>query len=142
MGKNNIPLLTIVRGFPGSWKTTYGRKLAAKQNALFVEPDMFLYGWDGKYIYTKEEFTCAIERSIMTLNDYFTNGGKWAVYADVLPKRVNVIRFAAVIRDYRSCDFRVNDMPKITYEESKARNVHNVCEEDLKRMFEQWEDWQ
>lgn len=142
MEKNNIPLLTIVRGFPGSGKTSFGRELAAKQNGLFVEPDMFLYDRDGKYNYTKEEFADAIDRSIMTLNDYFNHGGKWAVYADVLPKRENVIWFTAWLKSFWSCDVRVHDMRKITYEEAKSRNVHNVCEEDLKRMFEQWEDWQ
>lgn len=142
MEKNNIPILTIVRGFPGSGKTTFGRKLAAKQNGLFVEPDMFLYDRDGKYNYTKEEFADAIGRSILTIRDYFTNGGKWAVYADVLPKKARVIWVSASLKSFWSCDFRVHDMPKITYEESKARNVHGVCEEDLKRMFAEWEDWQ
>ena len=40
------PLITIVRGFPGSGKTLFGRSLAARQNGLFVEPDIVLYDRD------------------------------------------------------------------------------------------------
>lgn len=32
-------MLTIIRGMPGSGKSTLGRRLAAEQNALFIEPD-------------------------------------------------------------------------------------------------------
>lgn len=156
MEKNNLPLLTIVRGFPGSGKTTFGRELAAKQNGLFVEPDMFLYDRDGKYNYTKEAFQDAVRSIKDILEHYFDLGGMFAVYADVLPRIGDVIRFSTDLDNsirYGFCslmeptdpapfNFRVHDMPKITYEEAKARNVHNVCEEDLKRMFDEWEDWQ
>lgn len=140
MEKNNITHLTIVRGFPGSGKTTFGRELAAKQNGLFVEPDMFLYDSNGEYCYTRDAYMMALSSAMALIRSYFMYGGKFAVYADVLPKRSHVGRIGVFCNVFPS--ITVHDMRKITYEESKARNVHNVCEEDLKRMFEQWEDWQ
>lgn len=153
--KTNTPLLTVVRGFPGSGKTTFGRELAAKQNGLFVEPDMFLYKRDNSYQYTKEDFKVAITKAHKVLVSFFQSGGTFAVYADVLPKLVDVSWFiwdvsstVGIIKgriqgpdEHKYIDFEVIDMPKITMEESKVRNDHNVCEEDLKRMFAEWEDW-
>lgn len=139
MEKNNIPLLTIVRGFPGSGKTTFGRKLAAKQNGLFVEPDMFLYDRDGKYCYTRDAYIMALSSAMAIIRSYFMYGGKFAVYADVLSKRSHVERIGVFGNVFPR--ITVHDMPKITYEEAKARNIHNVCQEDLKRMFAEWEDW-
>ena len=36
------PILTIVRGLPGSGKSTYARKLAAETGCTLIEPDALL----------------------------------------------------------------------------------------------------
>ena len=152
MEKNNIPLLTIVRGFPGSGKTTFGRKLAEKRNGLFVEPDMFMYDREGVYHYTSILFRSAVRAAKNVIASCYDEGETSVVYADVLPTRESVLRLINRIQRAplnmpptyvrEDIDYEVIDMPKITYEEAKARNIHNVCEEDLKRMFAEWEDWQ
>lgn len=141
---NVAPLLTIVRGLPGSGKTTFGRELAAKQNGLFIEPDMFMYDSGGRYVYSEKSYEKAQSNSRDAILEYFRKDGRFAVYADVLPTREAALHFYHFLEYrllWREMRVKVIDMPKIPFEVSKARNVHNVCEKDLKRMFEQWEDW-
>lgn len=148
------PLITIVRGFPGSGKTLFGRSLAARQNGLFVEPDIVLYDRDSNYCYTPAIYRRAEAAAKNILTAYFEGGGTFAVYADVLPRKHDVWYFLRGLEmstrwglriwdpdERHAFDHKVIDMPKITMEESRARNDHNVCDEDLKWMFENWEDW-
>ncbi len=131
-------MLTIIRGMPGSGKSTLGRKLAAEQNALFVEPDMMMYR-NGIYKYDPSAFTTAVFAARGILLSYFiANPDAHAVYADVLPQRSDVTYLAAWLN---FPDYKVIDMPLIDVATSRIRNVHNVRLEDLQWMYEKWESW-
>ncbi len=136
------PFLTIVRGLPGMGKSTRARKYAEESGALLIEPDMFLTS-HGEYIYNDvryrqacgQAFTCIRVAAIMCAD---------VVYADVLPKRDDVI---AVVREYnnntRGDDAIVNviEMGAIDAALSFQRNRHNVKREDIEAMALEWEPW-
>lgn len=133
--------LTIIRGLPGSGKSTLARKLAEERHAILIEPDELMYE-NKVYQYTPFKFGLAHIACLNVIKQIFwANRNVHVVFADVLPTRdeVNVFLFQC---PFRRDEVNIIDMPKITFEEAKARNVHNVCEEDLKRMFEEWEDWE
>jgi len=139
------PILTIVRGLPGSGKTTYARKLAAETGAMLIEPDALLVR-GGVYWYTPERYKESIRMSLLILARASQIEADM-IYADVLPRIsevCDVIKadyFFSVVstRGYR---ITVIDMPLLTVDESIARNRHNVRREDIERMAREWEPWE
>ena len=65
------------------------------------------------------------------------------VFSDVLPKRCDVgsVLFCISMTTRNGYEIFVHDL-KITAEESKLRNRHNVKPEDIDRMAAEWEDWE
>ena len=135
-----MPILHIVRGLPGSGKTTATRKLAAETGAILIDPDALLVQ-GGEYRWSPERF----ESAKYFAGEMMASAARMdadIIYADVLPKRDEVYALLAWVRSARKFyDLKVYDL-KITVEESKKRNIHNVRAEDIERMAREWEDWQ
>ena len=131
--------LTIIRGLPGSGKSTLGRRLAAESGAIFVEPDMFLMH-GGEYRYTANRYEEAVTKALFFIRRAECD----VVYADVLPKRMDVVK---VMDTFYFCEYdkaRKGECRIIalntSLEESIKKNVHNVNVDDIRRMWEGWEE--
>jgi predicted ABC-type ATPase len=143
------PILTIVRGLPGSGKSTYARNLADETGAMILEPDALLVV-GGEYCYNQRLFNVACDFSLELLQK-IGEAGADAIYADVLARRAYV---RDVIHAYRNGNRRsfhhsetgfsiaVIDMPLLTVDESMARNRHHVRREDIEHMAATWEPWE
>ena len=130
--------LTIIRGLPGSGKSTLGRKLAAESGGIFIEPDMFLIH-SGEYGYTPQRYEEAVRQALMLAHKADCD----VIYADVLPTRLDVTRVYNSFHfgNYgqgQDKEFRVISL-RITVEESLEKNIHHVNEADIRRMAETWE---
>lgn len=133
-------MLTIIRGLPGSGKSTLGRKLAAEQNALFIEPDMLMYQ-NGEYKYDPAAYSVVVGSTYLVLREFFAYTPQaHAIFADVLPRKIDVQHLIQYLHNQR--DVKVIDMPLLSVEESIRRNIHRVRREDIEHMAKLWEPWE
>lgn len=132
-------MLTIIRGLPGSGKSTLGRKLAAEQNALFIEPDMLMYQ-NGEYKYDPAAYSVVVGSTHLMLREFFANTPQaHAIFADVLPRKIDVQHLIQYLPNQRYV--KVIDMPLLSVEEALCRNIHQVRREDIEYMAKLWEPW-
>ena len=135
-------MLTIIRGLPGSGKSTKARELAAMTGAILIEPDMLVTA-NGKYCYTADRYRYAVEHAQTILKalsycDWSKEKGYFTpdvIYADVLPTAAEV---NALLEYCGQEEIRLITL-EITLDEARARNIHHVREEDLRRMAETFE---
>jgi predicted ABC-type ATPase len=134
-------LIKIVRGLPGSGKSSLARRMAMNDSILVVEPDAFIMDL-GVYKYSEERFSAANKMA----RNIVAEAGKIGcdcIFTDVLPTLEEVKQIAW--DNYCSLSshnyFEVIDMPKITVEESLHRNTHGVIFDDILKMAAKWEDF-
>lgn len=134
-------IITVIRGLPGSGKSSYAHELAKQTGAIVIEPDAFVTA-DGVYQYDAARWGKArmMSRSIMRMIASVQESD--IIYADVCPTRQEVADMLRDIGQYaQELRFRVIDMPLLTLEESRNRNRHNVRPGDLEQMVKSWEPW-
>jgi predicted kinase len=125
--------LIIIRGLPGSGKTTLAKKMADESRLFHVETDMFFVHLNGEYKFDptqigrahdwcQREAAKALEAGHdVVVSNTFTQ--KW----EILP----YLRMAQSL----NADFIVL---KCT---GTWDNVHNVPVQSLEKMKARWEDW-
>jgi len=139
-----MAILTIFRGLPGAGKTQRAKYLVDKTGAMLVEPDALLIV-NGAYVYTPERYEAARYRCIdIIVSAVYADAMSPCrlhpdfVYADVLPRRYDVLEVIRVLPG----EYRVDVIDCIiTREQSSLLNRHNVRAEDIDRMAREWEEW-
>lgn len=123
--------LYIIRGLPGSGKTTMANELVG--HYAYCEADQFFTSQDGSYHYDKEKIREAHEwcknqvKALMILNQY-----KIAV-SNTFVKRWEIQPYVALAQQY---GYRIVE---ITMSGDTYANLHNVPEETIQRMKANWE---
>ena len=126
--------LVIIRGLPGSGKSTRARQCFP--NHLHYEPDHLLCDTNGKYIFDAQIWPKAI-KFIELLTDLALAKGKDVVVSDVFCKLSETHRLIQIGRAHKST------IKTITCKQ-KFNNVHNVplfVLEDMEDAFEEAEDF-
>lgn len=135
-------MFTIIRGMPGSGKSTLAKEIEITGNAIRIEPDDFITK-NGKYHYSPENWNHACKAcqeflKILCSLDPVPD----IVYADVLPTKKEVDELLNIFRIAKPGEpYKVIDMPLLTVEEARKKNIHNVRMEDLERMYRTFECW-
>jgi tRNA uridine 5-carbamoylmethylation protein Kti12 len=124
--------LTLIRGMPGSGKTTLGQKLSlVTRSSEQIETDMFFYDQEGNYNFDPKKLHEAHEwcrkmclvlleknRSVIVSNTFIT---------------------VKELEPYFYLASRFNIVPNIITCQSQFENIHNVPESTLNKMKEEFE---
>lgn len=133
--------ITIIRGLPGSGKSTLAHDLAMEQGGVVIEPDSYVY-FGGNYYYSFSNWRRAVVMAGMAV-EMCSQAGCDCIYADVLPKLSDVLavamKYTAGASEWNIWKVEIVSFPWMPADESLKRNIHDVCEQDVKRMAEQYE---
>ena len=134
--KNNNSTLFIIRGLPGSGKSEFGMNLFRDKGIIYIEPDQFITK-AGEYNYSIDNYLDAtLKCKWFIINNIQSMD---IAIGDVFPRLIDVKDLIALL-PIRS-NYEVIDLPKLKFNESFNRNVHNVNKFDLLNMINDWEDW-
>lgn len=136
--------LTIIRGLPGSGKTTTAIDLAWETGAVLIDPDFYLH--EAPTHYDDQKRRQFARMTSMKLLDGAARNGSSAIFSAVITLREDV---EYLINEYRKnlkqgCNLQVDviDMPLLTVEESLARNIHGSTRKEVKSMVAKWQPWE
>lgn len=123
-------MLIIVRGLPGSGKSTYAR--TSFPNILHLEQDMFLYR-DRKYCYSKSEVPNAVKWCYDTTKTALKN------HMDVIVS--NTFIYKKHVDHYVNLAKELGAKYKIVRLKFNYGSIHDVPMEVLKSMSSRFEDY-
>lgn len=128
--KGHKDMLLIIRGAPGSGKTTKAKKMKTAFGFKHVEADMF-FEKDGKYLFEKDKVRLA-HKWCQQLTFKFLSEGKDVVVANTFTKLWEIAAYTDFCKQ-NDIYFEVVELF------NDYGNVHNVPEEVVQRMREQFE---
>ena len=128
-------VLALIRGMPGSGKTTYAEEVFVKKHGfVHLENDMYLYDKDGKYVWTPERAKAAMQQCYTDTAKALA-AGKDVVVTNVFVTFKSTRRYFELAKKY-GAEF------KIFRKDKDYGNVHNVPEKTLKQFASMFQNIQ
>lgn len=124
--------LAIIRGIPGSGKSTAAKKLAAKYNLEHFENDAYLMHGD-KYIWTPKAAKYAANKCFQDAMNALKSGKDVVVSNTFITKRI--------IDKYVNAAKALGADVAVFRATGNFQNVHNVPAETFKSMKDNFEDY-
>ena len=126
-------MLFLIRGLPGSGKSTYARSLKKEMGCMcvHVEADMFFTDISGNYNYNPKEITRAHEWCQRVCRDAL-NIGAVAIVANTFTRIWEM-------QPYMDMAVDLGIPYTIVHVIGNFQNIHGVPEEIIEKMRERWE---
>lgn len=127
----------IMRGIPGSGKSTFARKLAEGRHAVICSTDDFFVK-DGIY---RREITMLAEYHAQNLQKFIQALAERVPLVICDNCNVRYLHYRDYIRSAEHYDYPVTiiTMPHPDPETAAAKNIHGVPLEHIERLLQQWE---
>ena len=123
--------LIIVRGIPGTGKSTFCREVFP--DILHLENDMFQYQ-NGEYHYDEKKLQKSIQWCFNTASNALKNGMD-VVISNTFAKKAFIDSYKELAKEY-GCQFEIYRMM------GNFKDIHNVPEDVLKSMKDGFEDYE
>lgn len=138
-----MAVMILVRGLPGSGKSTYAKRVAANLNESYVqrgegearvfEADQFFTAEDGTYTYDRSKVKEAHEDCQRRVREFIEAGGTDAIVANTFTREWEVAPYRQIAEETGSMLF-------IIRVEASYDNVHGVPREKIEEMASRFED--
>lgn len=129
-GEDNLNILYIIRGLPGSGKTTLAKKIAQRH----IEADMF-HILRGEYNFDYDNLSKAHDWCRLELERMIRSGINSIAVSNTFSRESEFIDYIELADKY-DYSFQV-----ITIEASPFGSEHNVPEEVIQKMIDRWEPY-
>jgi len=126
-----MSFLYIIRGLPGSGKTTLARKLAERYRCNFYEADQY-FEVDGEYKFDVSKLNAA-HRQCFTQTMADLAEGKDAIVS-------NTFTTLKEMRDYIECAMADDHLVHVIHCDREYGSIHNVPQKSIDRMKNRWLD--
>jgi hypothetical protein len=125
--------ITIIRGLPGSGKSTLGRKLSAESGAVLLEQDMFRVR-DGAYVFKSED---RVKEAFLSVVGAYAKFGADIILTGVFATCKSIEEVLSACRCPRGSKKTVS----VIHCANNFGTTHDVPEEVVRSMRDSWEDW-
>lgn len=128
--------LILIRGLPGSGKTTFAKFLLEKDpDLLHYEADMFFEdSKTGEYVFQPERLADA-HSWCKNLTDAALEIGKSVVVSNTFTQKWEIEPYVQLANQY-GADLTIIKM------ENQFKSIHDVPEKKIEQMRRRWEDWE
>lgn len=123
--------LVLVRGLPGSGKSTFAQETFTDHE--HYEADMWHVNSDGEYRFDLNEIGRAHEW-VQRNTEYWLRQKKDVVVTNTFVKLSNIAYFVDIAR-------RTKSLLTVITLNTQYGSIHNVPEEVIKKMTEEWQVW-
>jgi predicted kinase len=127
--------LYIIRGLPGSGKSTMAKEIIAKHpNTKHFEADMYFYNAHGEYKFEPSLLREAHKWCLLKTEDALRNGYD-CIVSNTFTQKWEMKAYLDLAKQYNA------ELEVITAK-GNYQNIHGVPEETIEKMRKRWEDYQ
>jgi hypothetical protein len=139
--EEDIQVLYIVRGLPGSGKTTIAKRISeistfVHRSCFHVEADMF-FDIDGEYVY-EPKLVSAAHAWCQSQTERELYRGNSVVVANTFTTIEEMIPYFLIVKKLMAIGYMIKII--INEADGDFGSVHNVPKEVITKMDERWED--
>lgn len=124
--------LTIIRGLPGSGKTTLAHQIALASGAVVIEADQYFTRKNGEYVFNALDLASAHNWCFDTAANNLCKGNS-VIVSNTFTRKWEYERYLDLAED-----LKIKTVLLVC--KSSFKSVHNVPQDQLERMAARWED--